>query len=397
MQLHKEKPVHCSSVSLDYVESDHKTPILKNHHNKEYIKLNPEGLLIWQLIDGKNTVKTIIIITCKTFAHLDKNEVELFISELLQDKFICFANKPYTVKVVEKQSWTQKLKDAMEASYTFKNTNHWLTTFYRCLGRYFTSLPAVWCYSIVAILGFVCFVLAMNKSEVNLGKTEHLTAIILTIYAASFFVLILHEFAHALSTKHYGKEVNYFGIGWFWIAPVAFTDTTDMWLAPYRQRIVVDIAGTINDLFWAGFFGMLSLLISSPEISLFCWLFSLGIYFGVLGNLDPLLELDGYYIIMDLFDRPSLRKDSVYWLTERLPKQPLSVSFSKTYLAEICYWLCCFLFIGISVLSVLIVQNLIFKHYLSFQFHSFWQWLLPYFVIVLSFLLVWIEVKKNKN
>ena len=33
-----------------------------------------------------------------------------------------------------------------------------------------------------------------------------------------------------LTTKHYGREVPRVGVGWYWFGPVAYVDTSDMWL-----------------------------------------------------------------------------------------------------------------------------------------------------------------------
>lgn len=64
------------------------------------------------------------------------------------------------------------------------------------------------------------------------------------------------------------------GIGWYWFGPVAYVDTSDMWLEGRWPRIAVSIAGPYANL--------------------------------VLGGLAALVA-DGYHVLSDLLDRPNLR------------------------------------------------------------------------------------------
>ncbi len=48
-----------------------------------------------------------------------------------------------------------------------------------------------------------------------------------------------------LMTKYYGHEVHYMGVGWYWLRPVAFTDTSDMWLSTKKPRVMVNLAGIL--------------------------------------------------------------------------------------------------------------------------------------------------------
>src|SRR6185436_20613188 len=49
------------------------------------------------------------------------------------------------------------------------------------------------------------------------------------------------------------------------------------------------------------------------------WQFVLVSYVLVLLNLNPLLEYDGYYVLIDWLDRPNLRRQALGWLTAGLP------------------------------------------------------------------------------
>ncbi len=46
---------------------------------------------------------------------------------------------------------------------------------------------------------------------------------------------------------------------------------------------------------------------------------TLPLYLGVVLNLNPLLEYDGYHIVTDLLDRPNLRTEALAWVRRAFP------------------------------------------------------------------------------
>lgn len=103
------------------------------------------------------------------------------------------------------------------------------------------------------------------------------------------------------------------GLGWYWISPIAFVDTSDMWLASRWQRIAVAVAGPYTQAILSGVAALIGWMSSNPQIAAMGWLFASMGYVVVLVNLCPLLEYDGYYVLMDWLDRPNLRSQSIAW------------------------------------------------------------------------------------
>ena len=95
------------------------------------------------------------------------------------------------------------------------------------------------------------------------------------------------------------------GIGWYYLAPVAFVDTSDIWAASRLQRVLVSAAGPYSNLVLSGISALGAALLSPDSDVL--WTFSAVGYALAFINLNPLLELDGYYIVMDLLELPNLR------------------------------------------------------------------------------------------
>ncbi|MGE3820191.1 MAG: efflux RND transporter periplasmic adaptor subunit, partial [Isosphaeraceae bacterium] len=119
-----------------------------------------------------------------------------------------------------------------------------------------------------------------------------------------------HEFAHGLTCKHFGGEVRDIGFLLIYFTPCFYANVSDAWLFPERwKRIAVTLAGGYCDLvLWSlGIFGWR--LAQSGTIAHDLAFFVATICgVRVFFNLNPLLKLDGYYLLSDMVDAPNLRR-----------------------------------------------------------------------------------------
>jgi putative peptide zinc metalloprotease protein len=119
--------------------------------------------------------------------------------------------------------------------------------------------------------------------------------------------------------EKYGRRVGRCGFGFYWGGLSFFVDSTDALLLPRQQRIVQAIAGPLADLLLAGALAVSAQLIGPGQASGILATLAVTVYLSVMVNLVPLLELDGYWCLADLLDRPTLRRDSMHAL--RHPRQ----------------------------------------------------------------------------
>ena len=126
--------------------------------------------------------------------------------------------------------------------------------------------------------------------------------------------------AHGLTAKHYGREVPRGGFLLYLAAPGFFMDTTDVWLAPPRARIASASAGVFSDAVLGGLCCFAQLLVEPGGVAsgLLYQVAFVG-YAETAINLVPLIELDGYYILVDLLDMPRLRERSFPFWRHELP------------------------------------------------------------------------------
>jgi hypothetical protein len=136
------------------------------------------------------------------------------------------------------------------------------------------------------------------------------------LYVAMLIAIVVHEAGHAFTVKAFGREVPRAGIGWYWFGPIGFVDTSDMWLSARWPRIAVTLGGPYASLLVAGASSIAAVLAGFPVL----WQIAFLSYYVQLLNLNPLLEYDGYFILMDWLERPNLRRSCLAWLRNDLWK-----------------------------------------------------------------------------
>ncbi|HFQ92730.1 MAG TPA: cyclic nucleotide-binding domain-containing protein, partial [Anaerolineae bacterium] len=163
---------------------------------------------------------------------------------------------------------------------------------------------------------------------------------IVTFILANAVVLAIHETAHGLATKHIGRELDRGGFLIYMGMPAFFVDTRDIWLSPRWQRILVTWAGPHSGLIVGSLtsFLLTAVYAFNPAAANTLWasfLYQIAFlaFLSVFINLNPLLELDGYFILMDWLEMPGLRPRSFqFWRQKVWPAFRETVKLGKAKL-----------------------------------------------------------------
>jgi putative peptide zinc metalloprotease protein len=146
-----------------------------------------------------------------------------------------------------------------------------------------------------------------------------------SLYSIPLIVLVvcvvttIHEFAHGLTLKHFGGKTTEMGFLILYFIPAFYCNVSDAWGLKKRERVLVTAAGNYIQIFlWACATIAWRLLAPETLASQICLItiaFS-GVLFFL--NLNPLIRLDGYYLLSDLADIPNLRLKSFGYLKDKL-------------------------------------------------------------------------------
>lgn len=402
LMIDRSRPIKNTNVtSHPRVTADgQKIVILKNALTDQYFKLSAEGWFIWQQLNGERTMQEITMNLADQFNLFAPNIVAALLYKLTKNGFIENIDVAEHYKEKKSSVWIQfmiKAKKILEAKIAIGDAEKWLTPFYNKFAYlFFTRLGKIF-FSLLMLLGFIAFIFATPQILHSFKSTHDTLFMIIILIPFTVFSVILHELGHALATKSYGFEVHYMGVGWYWFGPVAFTDTSDMWLSTQGPRIIVNLAGIFADFITAGVSALLVFAIPNTYIQCFLWLFALYTYLSAFRMLSPLQDLDGYYVLMDLFEKPRLRKSAVLWLMHDFPKAVKNPRLLFKDKPSFWYWVACIIFILITSMITLIVQGFIFKIIGLHSPNPLVSLTLPFLVIIIFCLGIIAEIRQQKE
>jgi putative peptide zinc metalloprotease protein len=131
------------------------------------------------------------------------------------------------------------------------------------------------------------------------------------LYVGVSVVLTLHEIAHGLTCRHFGADVREMGFYLLYFQPCVATDVTDSWLLERRsERLWVILAPSVLQLWLLGAALLVWRILPSGTVERAALALGAISGLGILWNLNPLLPLDGYYALVDIFEIPNLRRRS---------------------------------------------------------------------------------------
>lgn len=289
--------------------------VLKNPRDGTYFQMSEQGLLIWKYLDGQHTLRDLtleLLLDLKVFAP-DKivelidalTEAGFVDKSSLRSDLIGLATRlPIGARLVT------VLSKWLNCQATWSGVDRFFSRLH-CSGLRLLFTPGG--VAVLSILAAVGLAAGLVQSSAWLAalhpiRLEHEFALLTGVIVS----ILSHELSHGLAVKSFGREVPRVGIGWHWIAPMVFVDTSDIWLAHRRARVWVSLSGPFANLVIAGVAaGTAAALTPSQPV---LWQLATINLVLVIINLTPLLELDGYYTLMDLFERPRLRSQSWAWL-----------------------------------------------------------------------------------
>jgi len=324
LQIAEYQPERNSDViERELVSSSGTYFVLKNTREKTYLRLSPTEHALWQSMDGQTTVQELIVehfMATGEFAHT----TVVRLVEMLYWKHM-FIDPPVSVwnqvnREITHRTWRYRLslpaRKLMNQPIGYHGLDKYITLIYKYGGFIFFTRPVQVLLVIIAVLGLVAFSQVIRDPSYQIFGPNLLRSIAL-IWVASLLPIFIHELGHALTVKHFGREVPQGGFLLFFGLPAAFVETTDIWLEPKRARLAVTWNGPYTGLILGGLAAIFIYLNPAAPINSFLFKMLFVAYATVLFNVNPLLKYDGYYLLSDWLEMPSLRERSTAFLRRK--------------------------------------------------------------------------------
>lgn len=321
----KYRPIRITDAELAEVtgRAGAKRFMLRNPDNNKYVTLGEEELFLWNLMDGQNTVKDLVLEYFSKYGSMGQ-EVLLNLLGLLKSNGF-FRQKPAPVMqslMVRLQgkklvAWLMSaVSFFMHRTFTSKRVDGYFDWLYRHVARPMYTRPGLIIILFLLTTDLVLFSYFFFVQHISLLISHRGASIhdLISIMLISYGSICLHEHAHGLTVKHYGRKVLRAGVMLYFGSPIAFVDTTDIWMKPRNPRMAVSFAGPCCNAVIGCFLFLTALFL--PDSTVRSILIQGGILNTILfiANLLPIAETDGHYIIQDYLEMPRLRPQSLSFI-----------------------------------------------------------------------------------
>jgi putative peptide zinc metalloprotease protein len=293
-----------------------------------YLRLTPDEWQLALMMDGTHTVARLVAEFARLAGRLAPDQVRRVVADLagnrMLDELPVDAFRP--LQELERQPLPKRVGSGLLAAARGRrmlvfDIDGVISALYRAGGRLLFTRAAAIVMAVFAVAGLGVFVTTWWRGSQAVflsGGSYLLGAVVLLLL--NLVALASHELGHALATKHAGREVPAAGVLVYFGIPSVFVDTTDVWMAGRRARMLVTAAGPVTGLVLAGSMQLVGLAV--PALGPLAFKLAFAWYLNVLFNLNPLLALDGYYLLMDWLEIPNLRGRGLAWVASRLRGRP---------------------------------------------------------------------------
>ena len=294
--------------------------VLKNMRTGTYLRLSQPQVFLWNLMDGEHSVQDLAVAYFVQYKALAVEGLLTLLGQLEARGFLAASRTNLftaTDGAIRRGRIGPRLyriwQRLTSETLSIRGVDRWFTTLYRDGGFLLFTRPAQALILVSTLAGLVAYAyLALGgKYSILTGGGQRASFGLAGLYLAQLAALFAHEASHALTCKHYQREVRRAGFLLYLGMPSFFVDTTDIWMEPRRPRLLVSWAGPYSGFFLASLASLVALVTPDRFVGGLLFQFASASNLVSFFNLNPLLQLDGYYILMDWLEMPLLRARAI--------------------------------------------------------------------------------------
>jgi putative peptide zinc metalloprotease protein len=310
---------------LDAIEGDRRY-VIKDHRSGAFVRLATEEAELAQMLDGDHDLVELIGEASVRCGPDGPARLARLLAELADRGLLAGVEEAGTPPRTGAAAWLERLLKPRERP--LPRVPAMIAWVYRHGGFLLFTSVGLALLAAVAAVGLVAFcIVIFGRYGTPFVVAQRVGLGALVFVVGRFGLVICHELAHGLVSEAFGRPVSRAGIKIALVFPYVFVDTTDAWFEPRRRRMMVSLAGPASDLVLGGAFALGCLLAPAGNLRDVLFQVAFGGYIGALFNLNPLLERDGYHVLVDLLRQPGLRRRASRHLAGVLSgRQPVGAS-----------------------------------------------------------------------
>ncbi len=297
----------------------------------KYFRIDPVTRLVAAQLDGTRPLSEISRICQEQMPHTDL--AIPVVEEAVQDlDAIGLLEDPYrkNILLLERAAARRpRLSDFLQNMLLWKigvwDPDPFLVRTRRWVSWLFTPIPALLTTLLFALCAAGVFV-QRDRLDLSLehviGFDGRAGAGVVLFWVIYTLTGVLHELGHAYACSTFGGQVPRVGFMLLYFIPCLYADVSTSMAFPNRwHRIWVAMGGIYMEVVvtiaaaFVWWFTPPELLLNDIAYRVMV----VGFIAGVLMNLNPLIKLDGYYVLSDLLQIGELREGSIaYWKSRLL-------------------------------------------------------------------------------
>lgn len=317
------------AVAKEHMESGQPIVRVLVPSQEAIYRFSPQNWALIQLFDGVRSYDEIAAeYSARLGAEYSVDEVREFSSSMeaidfwhktAQEKNILYMQQTAEERKKLVKSRKRGYGDLSQITFPAMNPDKFLTW----LHRYTSFIYTRW-FTILTLLLFVIMaaITVTHWSEIGRDSLQFFNFAnkswgdFLVFYVLALVTMCWHEVGHGHACKHFGARVPAMGFLLIYLTPAFYTDTSEAVIkATPMQNFVISLAGVWSELIicavativWWG---------TPPETAIHSIAYMLVLITGIASvmiNWNPLMKLDGYYMLCETFELPELKERSTLY------------------------------------------------------------------------------------
>jgi putative peptide zinc metalloprotease protein len=334
-------------VSKEHVEDGHRIVRVYVRSVDAMFRFPPSNWALAQLFDGTRSYQEIADLyaaqsntACSTD---DVRDLATSLEEIgfwyrtPQEKNVLLMQKDAEKRRKALKATKSKWGDLAEITFPAFNPDNFLTWLYS-----YTYWIYTWWFTVVTLVffGIMIGITVTHWSEIGRDTwqfynfTEKTWGDVAVFYVCAIVAMCWHETGHGHATKHYGARVPAMGFLLIYLTPAFYTDTTEGQVTATRhQRFIIAMAGAWSELYICAA-ATIIWWDTPPDTPAHNIAYVMMLITGIASlfiNFNPLMKLDGYYMMCEAFGLGELKEDSTAyvsaWLKRHVWDLPVEVPY----------------------------------------------------------------------
>ncbi len=345
--VYEQRPrAHPNLIGKEHVEGGRRVVHALIPEKGFLYRMSPEQWELVNLFDGTRTLEEVAQLHWqRTGVRYSLEEMQDVVATLDETQF--WFKSPLEQNVALKQRLTDERQRAAQSFFKYGDINdlrlwHWNPDAYlTVLYRYLKFLYTPW-YAVVSLVALALTVYIFVDRWSDLGRDtlqfynfrEKTFGDIVEFWLLAALVLFVHETGHGLTCKHFGGHVHKMGFNLIYLTPAFYTDAQEIFVIGGKWERLLTV-------FWGIWAEMQVCFVATavwygtpPGSVVHDAAYKLILITGIMAvilNWNPLIKLDGYYLITEALSLPRLKEQStayaLAWVKKRVWKLPVEIPF----------------------------------------------------------------------